>query len=90
MTTPRDSCCLFAWNYRELANSLLTLFDRPEGGFEPGTLWTRVQFSFSSVQFLFLNGSSDLTTRTSPSKSWFFLFKDIIDKVVSEVSSSEF
>ncbi len=50
MTTPRDSFCLFAWNYRELANSLLTLCDRSEGGFEPGP---------------FEQGFSDLTTRES-------------------------
>ena len=25
VTTPLDSFCLFAWNYRELANTLLTL-----------------------------------------------------------------
>ncbi len=45
VTTPHDSFCLFAWNYRELANSLLTLYDKSEGGFEPGTLWTRVKWS---------------------------------------------
>ncbi len=38
VTTLRDSFCLFAWNYRELANSLLKLCDRSEGGFEPTTL----------------------------------------------------
>ncbi len=26
VTTPHDSFCLFIWNYRELANSLLTLY----------------------------------------------------------------
>ncbi len=49
MTTPRDSFCLFAWNYRELANSLLTLCDRSKGGFEPETLRTRVKWSNHSA-----------------------------------------
>ncbi len=53
MTTPRDSFCLFAWNYRQLDNSLLTLFDRFEGGFEPGFLWTRVKWSnYSAIPAL--------------------------------------
>ena len=41
--------CLFAWNYRELANSLLTLGDGSEGGFEPRTLRTRVKGSNHSA-----------------------------------------
>ncbi len=36
VTTPRDSIGLYAYNYRELTNSLLTLCDRAKDGFEPG------------------------------------------------------
>ncbi len=34
-----------AWNYTELANSLLTLYDRSEGGFEPVTFRAMVKWS---------------------------------------------
>ncbi len=40
---------LFAWNHRKLVNSLLTLYDKSEGGFEPRTLWTRVKWANHSA-----------------------------------------
>ena len=49
MTTPRDSFCLFAWNYSELANSLRTL--------------NVTGLKVVSNPGPFDQGSSDLTTR---------------------------
>ena len=52
VTTPRDSFCLFALNYRELANSLLTLYV--------------TGLKVVSNMGPFNQGSNDLTTRPSP------------------------
>ncbi len=52
VTTPRGSFCLFAWNDRELANSLLTLYV--------------TGLKVVSNPGPFNQGSSDLTTRPSP------------------------
>ncbi len=90
MTTPRDSFCLFAWNYGELANSLLTLSERSESGFQPRTLWTRVKWSNNpTIRFFYPTNISYFLTLLTSLSNYIYLGPSVDDIIVKDEAEIE-